>query len=161
MLALAAIAVSLIATRRAPGRAEDTAPAPVARAPVKTFGALHPVASNPEALAEYERAMADLRDAVRNPQVGLGRAVALDPDFAAAQLRLAFATWQPASTRYYREAVRRRDRLDARDLELLAAEEPSGLFPARPTTARASSSTGRCSRGAATTSRCAGGSRGC
>jgi tetratricopeptide (TPR) repeat protein len=91
------------------------------------FGALHPVTSNPEALAEYSHAMTDLRDGIRNPQLGLIRATTLDPDFAAAQLRLAFATWQPASTHNYREAVRRRDRLDARDLEFLVAEEPLEL----------------------------------
>jgi serine/threonine-protein kinase len=125
VLACGAVAASVLAAQRS--APDGAAPAPIARPPGMPFGALQPVTSNPQALAEYNGAMADLRDAVRNPQLGLLRAIALDPDFAAAQLRLAFATWQPSSTRAYREAARRRDRLDARDLELLAADEPLEL----------------------------------
>jgi serine/threonine protein kinase len=127
-IAALAIAVAALAMQRAapaPGVDARSTSIDTGSGPAGVpFGAIHPVTTSPEAIAEYRRAMSDLHDAVRNPQAGLHRAITLDPDFAAAHLRLAFATWQPASTRQYQEAVRTRDRLDARDLELLAAEEP-------------------------------------
>jgi serine/threonine-protein kinase len=83
-----------------------------------------PKTDNPQALTEYRRALADVYDAAEAPQSALARAIALDPTFAAAHLRTAFAMERPASTRSYREAVRYRDKLDARDQALLVAEEP-------------------------------------
>jgi serine/threonine protein kinase/tetratricopeptide (TPR) repeat protein len=84
-----------------------------------------PVTKSPEALAEYRRALTDIRDAVRPPQTSLEHAVQIDPEFAAAHLRLSMTKMPPTSTGVYREAQRFRDNLDARDQELLRAEEPA------------------------------------
>jgi eukaryotic-like serine/threonine-protein kinase len=85
-----------------------------------------PVTSNADAAAAYRRALTDVRDSTRGPQTSLQRAIQLDPDFAAAHLRLSMTKSPPSSTQEYREAVRVRERLDARDQAILRAEEPIG-----------------------------------
>jgi hypothetical protein len=72
----------------------------------------------------YRRALTDLRDGVRRPQTALSLAVRIDPEFAAAHLRLSMAMLPPVSTSEYGEAARFRASLDPRDLEIMKAEEP-------------------------------------
>jgi eukaryotic-like serine/threonine-protein kinase len=104
-------------------RGDESAPSPSV---IGLLDSPPPATKSPEAAAEYRRAMTDIRDAIRPPQTALRRAVQLDPEFAAAHLRLAM-WWMlpPTSTREYGEALRLRDRLDARDNEILYAEEPA------------------------------------
>jgi len=83
-----------------------------------------PATRSPEAAAAYRRALTDVRDAVRPPQTSLQRAVQIDPEFAAAHLRLSMVRLPPGSTSEYGEALRFRASLDTRDQELLHAEEP-------------------------------------
>jgi serine/threonine-protein kinase len=83
-----------------------------------------PETKSSEAAAVYRRALTDLRDGVRRPQTALTRAVQIDPEFAAAHLRLSMAMLPPISRSEYGEALRYRESLDARDREILRAEEP-------------------------------------
>jgi serine/threonine-protein kinase len=86
-----------------------------------------PVTSSIEAAAAYRRALMDVRDGVRRPEPALTRAVQLDPEFAAAHLRLSMTLLPPTSTSEYGEALRFRATLDPRDLEILRAEEPVAI----------------------------------
>jgi serine/threonine protein kinase len=132
--ALAAAPVLAVATwalgpkREAPEATTTSSSASMPTKAASVIGLLDsplPVTKSPEALAEYRRAMTDIRDAVRPPQTALQRAVQLDPEFAAAHLRLSMWKLPPASTNEYGDALRFRDSLDARDQEILNAEEPA------------------------------------
>ena len=104
--------------------ASASASAPASAVVVIPLGATNPVTSNPEAMKEYRQAIGDWHDARSNYIVHLERAVELDPEFAAASLRVLFGLLQPASTKVYEDVARYRDRLDARDRDFLEAEAP-------------------------------------
>ncbi len=115
-------------TRVVATNAASSSAAPSARPrPIGLLDHPPPVTKNPEAAQAYRRALSDLRDAARAPQLGFLRALELDPEMAAASLRAAMFMGQPASKEQYRNAVRLRDSLDARDRDLLHAEEPIGM----------------------------------
>ena len=95
-----------------------------------------PATSVSEALTYYQRAMRDSHDAVLKSQSELRQAVALDPSFAAAQLRLALVMGMPRGRVVFQEAVRLKDNLDDRDQAILDAEAPL-ILDAAPDTAEA------------------------
>ncbi len=90
-----------------------------------------PVTRNPEAAAAYAKAIQNLRDgSLTMANVGLERAAQLDPDFAAARLRVIWwKIWSPsyvsiAGVRdHYAAALQNRTSLDERDQLLLRAAE--------------------------------------
>jgi serine/threonine protein kinase len=129
--AVIVVALAAFASRTFLAKGDGTtSPFPISSAPAPKPSASDllafppPSTKSPEAAAEYRRALTDLRDGVRRPQTSLTRAVQLDPELAAAHLRLSMAMLPPTSTSEYGEALRFRASLDARDQEILRAEEP-------------------------------------
>ncbi len=83
----------------------------------------HPKAENPVAAAAYVSALQSLRDgSLTNANIDLERATALEPTFAAAQLRL-MIDWGDGSPERYAAASQFRAALDARDRMLLLPAE--------------------------------------
>lgn len=127
VLLLALQARTLLGKRGSTSRAPASAEVPPPPASAGAIGLLDhppPVTRSAEAAEAYRRALTDLRDAVRQTHTSLARAIEIDPEFAAAHLRLSMAKLPPASSREYGEALRFRANLDARDQEILYAEEP-------------------------------------
>jgi serine/threonine-protein kinase len=124
----AIVGVSILLLHRHPAlgvaSSASSSKAPASGAVVGLLDHPPPATTSTEAAAAYRRALTDLRDGVHAPSQELLRAIRLDPEFAAAHLRLAMALDPPSSTQAYGEAVRFRSSLDARDQEILYAEEP-------------------------------------
>jgi serine/threonine-protein kinase len=122
--AAALLAIGASHELRAGANATD---APPARAvPTAVTDLPLPESSVPAALAKYKRAMEDMRDGI-GPFDDLEAATKLDPELAAAHLRLAMrqAFMEAAQGRvHYAQAVRLRDRLSSRDRDFLAATQP-------------------------------------
>jgi serine/threonine-protein kinase len=92
-----------------------------------------PRTSSPEAATLYAEAMQSLRDASSDvARSDLERAVALDPHFAAAQLRLAlYGVSASSRAEHLAAAVQARASLDARDQRLLTFAEALAADPTR------------------------------
>jgi len=88
-----------------------------------------PLSENPDALAAYQEGVQQWRDgSAARSRASLERATALDPGFAAAHLELALqalvAREIARAQERYHKAYSHRDRLGARDTEVLAALDP-------------------------------------
>jgi serine/threonine-protein kinase len=105
---------------QAPGL--DAAPRPTAVTDLPD-----PKTTSPQALVAYRAAQQAWRDGLGGVDVRFRRAVALDPDLGAAQLRLSFATAQSApdeSRAAFERALAMRGELDDHDRTLLHSLEP-------------------------------------
>ncbi len=123
----AALAAGLVLTRKTPGPPVTETPRGAAPRPTAVTDQPDPPTANAEALAEYRAAMQAFRDGVGDVQARFARAVELDPNLAAAHLRLVMLRIQgkPSEGRAsYARAVDLRATLSARDQAFLWALEP-------------------------------------
>jgi serine/threonine-protein kinase len=92
-----------------------------------------PKTSSPEAATLYAEGLQAFRDAsILQFRAKLNRAVALDPHFGAAHVRLAINSWVMEEMRQHlASAAQARASLDERDQALLAVAEAVGLEPTR------------------------------
>lgn len=107
----------------APAAASGSTTAPAPPKVLRIIDLPTPKTDKPEALAVYKQWVRDFYDG-RDATDGLRKAAALDPDFAAAKLRLLFYQRGYQTPSKYADALRLRDRLDERERSLLAAFEP-------------------------------------
>jgi eukaryotic-like serine/threonine-protein kinase len=131
VVAVASVAIVAGVSRRAgrqpapPATAESTAPALV---PTAVTDLPKPASSSPEALAIYASALAHEREGNEDATLEeLDRATQLDPDLAAAHLRLALRRAFIESERahvHFAQAVKLRYRLSPRDQDVLVAAQP-------------------------------------
>jgi serine/threonine-protein kinase len=132
-----AVGLELRAVRQpAPAQAAATPSASVApSAPATSWWDYDPQTTSPEALRAFKAGMKSLREGTGQGNINLRKAIALDPDFAAANLVLAISLWCQAGTRQnFVKAMGGHDRLGARDAALVDAYEPLCLHdPPDPT----------------------------
>jgi serine/threonine-protein kinase len=125
LAALAALVVGSVAwmaNRPAPASHVQATPAPSTSAYPRAMTDLPlPEQANKEALAGYVEAVRSLREGTGRSNPNLRRALALDPDFAAANLLLAINT---TNREAFRKALAGRARLTTRDQEVLDAYIP-------------------------------------
>jgi eukaryotic-like serine/threonine-protein kinase len=130
VVAISAVVAIALAWSRVPGTTV-TPPRPslpmAVAAPTAVTDLPDPPTTDREALAAYRAAMQAYRDGVGDMTKRFQRAVELDPNMAAAHLRLAHALFQtsPSAGRAeYNRAVELRSVLSARDQAMLWAFEP-------------------------------------
>ncbi len=126
--AVAAIAAGVAAWSRPPAPPGERPSLPLAvPGPTAVTDLPDPPTSNREALAAYRSALQAFRDGVGNVDSRFRRAIELDPNMAAAHLRLAHMIFQvsPSDGRAsYNRAVELRSSLTQHDRDLLWAFEP-------------------------------------
>jgi serine/threonine-protein kinase len=123
VLAAAATGVVTLARRAAPAASAQAASAPAeAGAP---WWEEPVITTSPEARAAYVEALKSLRDGTGRANIGYRRAIELDPQFAAARVRLLQSIGCVGPERAnYTAALAGRDRLNQRDRDLLDVLEP-------------------------------------
>jgi len=122
-LAAAATGVVRITRRAAPAASAQAASAPAeSGAP---WWEEPVITTSPEARAAYVEAVKSFRDGTGRGNIGFRRAIDLDPQFAAARVRLlqSIGCFGPLRANYT-AALAGRDRLNARDRDMLDAYEP-------------------------------------
>jgi len=123
VLVAAAAGAVRITRREAPAASSQAASAPTeAGAP---WWEEPVITTNAEARAAYVEAVKSLRDGTGRGNIGFRRAIELDPQFAAARVRLlqSIGCFGPLRANYT-AALAGRDRLSARDRDMLDAYEP-------------------------------------
>jgi serine/threonine-protein kinase len=124
---VAVVAITVAVASRSSSSAVD-APAVVPARPVAVTDLPLPPEHDPAALAAYREGLQAYRDGIFDADVrAFERAVAVDPGFAAAHLRLSYILYpssETAARAHYERAVQLRASLTEHDLVLLDAFEP-------------------------------------